>query len=148
MPPPSHVQDKIIPPNQITTEAVYGFLTGASRFLAISIPTHLALTHIHPVYRNLTPQFKVFLQIASLTLGGYIWAERRVGEYNEVLRRKHRALERSKRAWSEDEEVKARVREMLIEEERQAAAVRGRQMGVVAAAAEEEEEEEKRKKGK
>jgi len=45
------------------------------------------------IYRGLTPQFKVFLQIAAMTLGGCIWAEKRVGEYMEMLRRKRR-LER------------------------------------------------------
>lgn len=43
------------------------------------------------VYRGLTPQFKVFLQIAAMTLGGCIWAERRVTEYIELMRRIKRA---------------------------------------------------------
>jgi hypothetical protein len=43
------------------------------------------------VYRGVTPQFKVFLQIAAMTLGGCIWAERRVNEYIELTRRIKRA---------------------------------------------------------
>ncbi|KAL2217132.1 hypothetical protein M432DRAFT_472504 [Thermoascus aurantiacus ATCC 26904] len=43
------------------------------------------------VYRGLTPQFKVFLQIAAMTLGGCIWAERRVTEYLEAMRKVKRA---------------------------------------------------------
>lgn len=43
------------------------------------------------VYRGLTPQFKVFLQLAAMTLGGWIWAERRVNEYIELVRRIKRA---------------------------------------------------------
>jgi hypothetical protein len=43
------------------------------------------------VYRGLTPQFKVFLQIAVMTLGGCVWAEKRVTEYLDVLRRARRA---------------------------------------------------------
>jgi len=43
------------------------------------------------IYRGLTPQFKVFLQIAAMTLGGCIWAERRVTEYIELMRRIKRA---------------------------------------------------------
>lgn len=39
------------------------------------------------VYRGLTPQFKVFLQIAAMTLGGCIWAEHRVTEYLEATRK-------------------------------------------------------------
>ncbi|KAL1999469.1 hypothetical protein VTN02DRAFT_4464 [Thermoascus thermophilus] len=42
------------------------------------------------VYRGLTPQFKVFLQIAAMTLGGCIWAEHRVTEYLEATRRAKR----------------------------------------------------------
>lgn len=42
------------------------------------------------VYRGLTPQFKVFLQIAMMTLGGCVWAEKRVTEYLDVLRRARR----------------------------------------------------------
>jgi hypothetical protein len=52
------------------------------------------------VYRGLTPQFKVFLQIAAMTLGGCIWAERRVNEYIEVMRRVKRA-ERLQAQWEE-----------------------------------------------
>lgn len=43
------------------------------------------------VYRGLTPQFKVFLQIAVMTLGGCVWAEKRVGEYLNALRKVRRA---------------------------------------------------------
>lgn len=43
------------------------------------------------VYRGLTPQFKVFLQIAAMTLGGCISAERRVNEYTQLVRRVKRA---------------------------------------------------------
>ncbi|KAI2696460.1 uncharacterized protein N7518_009468 [Penicillium psychrosexuale] len=39
------------------------------------------------VYRGLTPQFKVFLQVVAMTLGGCIWQEKRVTEYIELLRR-------------------------------------------------------------
>lgn len=46
------------------------------------------------VYRGLTVQFKIFLQIAAVTLGGYIWAEKRVNEYMEAVRRVKRAERR------------------------------------------------------
>lgn len=84
------------------------------QFLAISLPAHIALSLTHPVYRNLTVQFKIFLQLSALTLGGYIWAEKRVSEYNEVQRRRIRgSLERSRRAWDEESEVKERVRVLM-----------------------------------
>jgi hypothetical protein len=43
------------------------------------------------VYRGLTPQFKVFLQMAAMTLGGCIWAEKRVTEYINIVRKIRRA---------------------------------------------------------
>lgn len=43
------------------------------------------------VYRGVTPQFKVFLQIAAMTLGGCIWAESRVTEYIDFVRNVKRA---------------------------------------------------------
>ena len=46
------------------------------------------------VYRGLTPQFKVFLQIAAMTLGGCLWAEQRVTEYSDAVRRMKRAERR------------------------------------------------------
>ncbi|KAF7117524.1 hypothetical protein CNMCM5793_006546 [Aspergillus hiratsukae] len=135
----------IDPPDEVTSEAVRGFLTGAFRFGSVSILAHMILMLPHPfkfsptaatpstsqppsrppasprtspfskdslrskfiygplegfsewlsptarVYRGLTPQFKVFLQIAAMTLGGCIWAERRVNEYIDYMRKVKRA---------------------------------------------------------
>lgn len=41
------------------------------------------------------------------TLGGCIFAEKRVSEYNNMVRRQQRALDRSQRAWSEEMEIRA-----------------------------------------
>lgn len=43
------------------------------------------------IYRGLTPQYKVFLQIAAMTLGGCLWAERRVNDYIDLIRKTKRA---------------------------------------------------------
>jgi hypothetical protein len=51
------------------------------------------------------------MQISAMTLGGFIWAERRVKEYEEFVRRRNRALMRSSRAWSEMEEQERRARD-------------------------------------
>ncbi|RMD41205.1 hypothetical protein DV735_g3887, partial [Chaetothyriales sp. CBS 134920] len=108
MPPPSTVRD-IEPPAQITPIAVKGFLAGAGRFGAISMLAHLALNRTHPIYRGLTIQFKVFIQISAMMLGGYIFAEKRVAEYNDAVRTRRRALARSALAWNEEQEIRARV---------------------------------------
>ncbi|KKZ62450.1 hypothetical protein EMCG_03152 [[Emmonsia] crescens] len=50
-----------------------------------------SLAPMSRIYRGLTPQFKVFLQLSSITLGGCIWAEKRVNEYLEVMRKVKRA---------------------------------------------------------
>lgn len=75
------------------------------------------LHSVHPLYRNLTLQFKVSIQLASMTLGGCIFAEKRVSEYNDMVRRRNRALDRSQRAWSEEQEMLAAFekRAMLAE---------------------------------
>ncbi|KAJ5107617.1 hypothetical protein N7456_004292 [Penicillium angulare] len=140
MPPPSNQRADIEPPEEITSIAAQGFMTGVFRFGSVSILAHMILILPHPfifsapsppatqesqprprrspfsreylrsrlfhrplegfsewisptarVYRGLTPQFKVFLQIAAMTLGGCIWAERRVTEYIDVVRRIKRA---------------------------------------------------------
>ena len=43
------------------------------------------------IYRGLTPQFKVYLQVSAMTLGGVVWAERRVNEYINTIRKVKRA---------------------------------------------------------
>jgi hypothetical protein len=105
MPPPSNVRD-IKPPEQLSAVAAQGFGSGALRFGAISLLAHLLLYRVNPIYRGLTVQFKVFIQISAMTLGGCIFAEKRVGEYNDAVRRRNRALERSRRAWSEEMEIR------------------------------------------
>ncbi|EAW08651.1 uncharacterized protein ACLA_095840 [Aspergillus clavatus NRRL 1] len=142
--PSASQKGDIDPPDEITSEAVQGFLTGAFRYGSVSILAHMILLLPHPfkfssstttpahspsqpgassarpslfskeylrsrlvyrplegfsewlsptsrVYRGLTPQFKVFLQIAAMTLGGCIWAERRVNDYIEFMRKVKRA---------------------------------------------------------
>jgi len=108
MPPPSTVTN-ITPPDAITPVAARGFATGALRFGSISILSHFALNSLHPVYRGLTIQFKVFIQLSAMTLGGCIFAEKRVSEYNDMVRRRNRALERSQRAWGEEQELRERI---------------------------------------
>ncbi|BCS17909.1 uncharacterized protein APUU_10737S [Aspergillus puulaauensis] len=143
MPPPSSQKADIEPPDEITSEAVRGFLAGAFRFGSVSILAHMIMILPHPfkfapsstagppqhmqeqaqprpsrfskefiqsrlfyrplegfsewlsptarIYRGLTPQFKVFLQIAAMTLGGCVWAEHRVNGYIKTLRKVKRA---------------------------------------------------------
>ncbi|BDD61813.1 hypothetical protein MPDQ_006244 [Monascus purpureus] len=56
------------------------------------------------VYRTLTPQFKVFIQIAIMTLGGCIWAEKRYNEYIKLIRRMKRIERAQARNWTDSSE--------------------------------------------
>lgn len=49
------------------------------------------------------------MQLSAMTMGGCIFAEKRVSEYNDMVRRRNRALERSNRAWSEEQELRERI---------------------------------------
>lgn len=120
MPPPSSVTD-IAPPLVTTQIAAKGFAIGVLRFGSISILSHILLQATHPVYRRVTPQFKVFVQIAAMTLGGCIFAEKEVSDYNDMLRRRRRAFDRSQKAWSEQHEMIARQEAREAMQARQAA---------------------------
>lgn len=123
MPPPSHSQQQILTPEDTMSVATRGFAVGASRFLCISLIAHILLTRIHPVYRRLTPQFKTFIQLSSGTLGGCIFAERAVTDYNDSIRARNRTLERSRRAWSDEMEIRERIeKEIELEEQANARA--------------------------
>lgn len=126
MPPPSQHAPIWTPPSDTTSVATRGFITGSSRFLCISLLTHVLLARIHPVYRGLTPQFKVYLQLSAGLLGGCIFAEKAVVEYNDSIRKRRRAMERSARAWSEEQEIRERVeKEVEIEQGARRKAVAG-----------------------
>lgn len=115
MPPPSTIKD-IAPPEALSTIAGQGFASGVLRFGSISFLAHLLLNSRHPVYRGLTIQFKVFIQISSMILGGCIFAEKHVSEFNDSVRRRNRALERSRRAWSEEQEIRAMMENRRMNE--------------------------------
>lgn len=158
MPTPHNHRGDVAPPEEITSIAAQGFMTGVFRvstgpptqspnaianlfqFGSVSILAHMILALPHPfvfsapsppaspatqprprpsifsrdylrsrlfhrplegfsswispgsrVYRGLTPQFKVFIQVAAMTLGGCIWQEKRVTEYIELVRQIKRA---------------------------------------------------------
>ena len=61
------------------------------------------------MYRGLTVQFKVFIQLSAMTLGGCIFAEKKVSEYNDMVRRRNRSFERNQRIWNEEAEIRAGI---------------------------------------
>ncbi|EQL33155.1 hypothetical protein RJZ56_006242 [Blastomyces dermatitidis] len=77
----SHSQPEPKPRPPPRTPLLYRPLTALSANLA----------PMSRVYRGLTPQFKVFIQLSAMTLGGCIWAEKRVNEYLDLMRKVKRA---------------------------------------------------------
>jgi len=63
----------------------------------------------------LTFQFKIFIQLSAMTLGGCIFAEKRVSEFNDAVRRRNRAVERSNRIWNEEQEMRAAAERKAME---------------------------------
>jgi len=52
-----------------------------------------------------------------MTLGGCIFAEKRVSEYNDMVRLRNRARDRINRAWSEEQEMRAMIKRRNMEAE-------------------------------
>jgi hypothetical protein len=54
--------------------------------------------YFSPIYRNLTLQFKVYLQMSGMTIGGCLEADRRVRDYERSYRHR-RKLKRDAEVW-------------------------------------------------
>ncbi|KAL9600786.1 MAG: hypothetical protein Q9179_003099, partial [Wetmoreana sp. 5 TL-2023] len=80
-------------------------------FGLITFALGLAGTFLSPIYRNLTIQFKVFIQLSGMTLGGWIEADRRLRRY-EFL-----ALDARRREKVREDERVWRKWERLVEED-------------------------------
>ncbi|KAL8922601.1 MAG: hypothetical protein Q9208_005105 [Pyrenodesmia sp. 3 TL-2023] len=80
--------------------ALRGAAVGAAKFGTASLLLAVVGTLVSPLYRNLTIQFKVFLQLSGMTLGGWIEADRRLRGY-EFWRLRERRRERDEAVWRE-----------------------------------------------
>ncbi|MCJ1292981.1 hypothetical protein MMC34_004534 [Xylographa carneopallida] len=106
--------------NAAAAEAFRGAAVGAAKTgipLALLALVGLAIS---PLYRGLTVQFRLFVQMSGMTLGGMVEADRRLREYEALVRRRRR-VERDEAVWR-------RYETLLEEEEAEAGAVakRGR----------------------
>ncbi|KAI9741911.1 MAG: hypothetical protein M1834_000300 [Cirrosporium novae-zelandiae] len=81
-------------------EAVRGGLIGVAKAGCVALVAHTAGMAYSPIYRGLTVQFKVFLSMSVLILGGSIAADTRLKEYEHFVRRQKR-LERDGRVLRE-----------------------------------------------
>ena len=126
--------------------SAWGGLVGASRWGLLGLGLGVVGYFISPIYRNLTFQFKVYLQISIMSLGGFLEADRRLRNFEDRTRLMRRAATDDKvwRKW-----------EGLVEEERRLEGLRvareeGRERevgGVVGDRRKKEEEDEKEKEG-
>ncbi|KAK4219696.1 hypothetical protein V8F33_010922 [Rhypophila sp. PSN 637] len=82
-----------------TRGAVYGAATwGAATALLGGIAYAAS-----PVYRGLTIQFKVYIQMSGMVLGSMIEADHRLREYEKTIRMQRR-LQRDQALWRDFEE--------------------------------------------
>ncbi|KAL8646388.1 MAG: hypothetical protein Q9226_006880 [Calogaya cf. arnoldii] len=90
------------------SETLRGAAVGAAKFGIATAFLGLCATLYSPVYRSLTIQFKVYLQVSGMTLGGWIEADKRFRAWENMrVREKRRlnALERDEGVWREWEKM-------------------------------------------
>ncbi|KAI9786895.1 MAG: hypothetical protein M1839_005126 [Geoglossum umbratile] len=80
--------------NAAFNEAAKGAVSGAARWGIYSALLGAAGVAFSPAYRGLTIQFKVFMQMSGMTLGGWIHADHRMREHEGRVRRERRVARR------------------------------------------------------
>nr|OQO20654.1 hypothetical protein B0A51_10661 [Rachicladosporium sp. CCFEE 5018] len=78
--------------------AARGAVVGAAKWGIFSAAAGLAGYTFSPLYRGLTFQFKVFLQMSGMTAGSMIEADRRLRSH-EVLVRNQKKVARDAEVW-------------------------------------------------
>ncbi|KAL8816513.1 MAG: hypothetical protein Q9223_004495 [Gallowayella weberi] len=89
-------------------QALRGAVVGAAKFGIITAVIGFAGTIFSPIYRSLTIQFKVFIQMSGMMLGGWIEADRRFRAWETMRmreKRRERVLKRDEMVWSEWERL-------------------------------------------
>ncbi|THX88903.1 hypothetical protein D6D05_01517 [Aureobasidium pullulans] len=89
--------------NAAAWQATRGAVTGAARWgIYSAVAAGIAYAY-SPVYRGLTIQFKVFLQMSGMIFGGVIEADERLRIYGERSRRQ-KVMARDAAVWRKYEE--------------------------------------------
>ncbi|KAF2868433.1 hypothetical protein BDV95DRAFT_129129 [Massariosphaeria phaeospora] len=84
-------------------EAARGAVTGAARWGAVAAVAGGLGFAFSPIYRGLTVQFKVFLQMSGMILGSMIEADKRLIAYEHRVRHQRR-MARDMQVWRQYEE--------------------------------------------
>ncbi|RPB25302.1 hypothetical protein L211DRAFT_112762 [Terfezia boudieri ATCC MYA-4762] len=87
--------------------AMWGGLIGCLKWSIYSALGGLVAYRFSPVFRNLTPQFKVYLFMCPVTIGGMVEADRRLRQYEARIRMERRAeaLSQATGIWDDLEEL-------------------------------------------
>lgn len=99
-------------------EAAKGAVIGATKWGVGTAIFGAAMWGFSPIYRGLTFQFRVFIQMSGMILGGCLDADRRLREYEAKVRVRKR-LGMDQTAW---EQYELEFAEMRAREQRAAAA--------------------------
>ncbi|KAI9832517.1 MAG: hypothetical protein M1819_004306 [Sarea resinae] len=90
--------------NEAAWEATKGAAIGAAKLGTLSAIAGVIAYATSPVYRGLTKQFKLFLQMGGMTLGGMVEADSRLRKYEtSVLQRERLARARARYAMDDEE---------------------------------------------
>lgn len=90
--------------NQASWEACKGAMYGAFKWGVASALLGGVGYAVSPIYRGLTIQFKVYIQMSGMVLGGMLEADHRIREYEAAMRVRRRiAADQAK--WRQFEET-------------------------------------------
>ncbi|KAF2652339.1 hypothetical protein K491DRAFT_695658 [Lophiostoma macrostomum CBS 122681] len=89
--------------NKAAWVAARGAVTGAAKWGIFAAVAAGAAYAISPVYRGLTVQFKVYIQMSGMILGSMIEADKRMIAYEHQVRHQKR-MARDMEAWRRYEE--------------------------------------------
>ncbi|KAI5804053.1 hypothetical protein DFH27DRAFT_553813 [Peziza echinospora] len=78
--------------------AIWGGVVGVAKGSIIATLLGIGLHLTSPVFRGLTPQFKVYLFMCPMTVGGMVGADRRLREYEARVRWERREMVRRREA--------------------------------------------------
>ncbi|CAK7202339.1 hypothetical protein SEUCBS139899_005062 [Sporothrix eucalyptigena] len=85
-------------------EAVHGALYGAAKYgMAFALLGGLGHA-ISPIYRGLTIQFKVYIQMSGMVLGSMLEADSRLRQYEAAVRQQRRIARHQARMRALEEE--------------------------------------------
>ncbi|KAI9646598.1 hypothetical protein NHQ30_004593 [Ciborinia camelliae] len=89
--------------NAAAWEAGRGALAGGAKWGLFAAALGGAGYALSPIYRGLTIQFKVFIHMGFMVMGGSLEADRRIREYEARVRMEKRLI-RDRAAWDQYEE--------------------------------------------